>query len=184
MAKRQEPWDVPALDEPELLARAFRIKQVRKASDDKLHFISSPHLDRTAPDKGADVSEAHVQEEAKGLKLVATVVTVHRAVMPSFFTPSVKDILAQVPPEYLDQVTAYSTESDDSKPNADRPNYHRGITKFYAGKLPDHIAAQPVVLMGKMYRPPDAPEPPPEPQDIPVLSPVNVRSRVNRPPAP
>lgn len=181
MAKSKEPWDIPALDEPELLARAFRIKQVRKASDDKLHFISSPHLDRTAPDKGADVGDAHVQEEAKGMKLVATVVTIHRSVMPSFFMPSVKDVLAQVPPEYLDQVTAYSTESDDSKPNADRPNYHRGITKFYTGVLPDHIAAQPVVLMGKMHRPPQAPEPPPEPQDIPLLSPLNIRPRVHRP---
>jgi len=178
MAKSKEPRDIPALDEPELLARAFRIKQVRKASDGKLHFISSPHLDRTSPDKGADVTESHVQEEAKGLKLVATVTTIHRAVIPSYFMPSVKDVLAQVPPAYLDQVTAYTTESDESKPNADRPNYHRAVTKFYTGKLPDHIAAQPVILMGKLHRPP---EPPPEPQDIPVLSPLNIRSRVGRP---
>lgn len=181
MAKSKEPWDIPALDDGEILARAFRIKQVRKASDGELHFISSPHLDRTAPDKGADVTESHVLDKAKGLKLVATVTTIHRAVMPSFFTPSVKDVLAQVPPEYLSQVTAYSIESDDSKPNADRPNYHRGVAKFYTGKLPDHIAAQSVVLMGRVYNPP---APPPEPQDIPILPPMNVRPRINRPPSP
>ncbi|HRI77801.1 MAG TPA: hypothetical protein PLX33_12540 [Alphaproteobacteria bacterium] len=181
MAKSKEPWDVPALDEQELLARAFRIKQVRKASDGHLHFISAPHLDRTAPDRGADVGDVHVLEKAKGMKLLAVVTTVHRAVMPSHFTPSVKDVLAQVPAEYLSQVTAYSIESDDSKPNADRPNYHRGVAKFYAGTLPPHIAAQSVILMGRSHRPP---APPPEPQDIPILPPMNIRPRIKRPPSP
>lgn len=184
MARSKEPWDIPELDEPELLARAFRIKQVRKASDDKLHFISSPHLDRTAPDKGANVEESHVLEQAKGLKLVATVTTIHKSVMPSYFMPSVKDVLAQVPPEYLDQVTAYSTEVDESKPNADRPNYHRGVTKFYTGALPDHIAAQPVVLKGKLHFAPRAAAPEQAPEDISILPPLKLRSRVNRPPSP
>jgi len=179
MARSKEPTDIPTLDEPELLSRAFRIKQVRKASDGHMHFISSPHLDRTAPDKGADVDDAHVLDKAKGLHLLATVVTIHRAVMPSQFTPSVKDILAQVPPEYLDQVTAYSVESDDSKPNADRPNYHRGIAKFYSGPVPENLARQSVILAGRTHRPP---EPPPEPQDIPVLPAMNIRRRAPRPP--
>ncbi|MDY0009201.1 MAG: hypothetical protein RBS08_05805 [Bdellovibrionales bacterium] len=181
MAKSKEPWDIPAIDDPELLSRAFRIKQLRKASDDKMHFIDSPHLDRTGPDQGNDVDAPHVGQEAKGFKLLATVTTVHRAVHPSMFMPSVKDVLAQVPPEYLAQVTAYSIESDDSKPNADRPNYHRGVAKFYAGTVPDHIAAQPVILMGRTHRPPP-PAPVPEEKDICLLPPVKIRSRAPRPP--
>lgn len=179
MARHKEPTDIPPLDEPELLSRAFRIKQVRTASDGHMHFISAPHLDRTAPDRGADVEDAHVLDRARGLRLLATVVTIHRAVMPSHFTPSVKDVLAQVPPEYLDQVTAYSIESDDSKPNADRPNYHRGIAKFYSGPVPEDLARQPVILAGRSHRPPAPPLPP---QDIPVLPPMNIRRRIPRPP--
>lgn len=180
MAKSKEPFDIPALDQDELLSRAFRIKQVHKASDGHMHFISSPHLDRTAPDRGADVDDAHVLEKAKGLKLLATVVTVHRAIMPAHFMPSVKDVLAQVPPEYLKQITAYSIEIDESKPNADRPNYHRGIAKFYSGPVPESLARQPVILKGISYRPP---EPPPEPKDIPVLPAMNIRPR-HKPPSP
>lgn len=180
MAKSREPFDIPSLDKEELLSRAFRIKQVRKASDGHLHFISAPHLDRTAPDQGADVDAPHVLEQAKGMKLLATVVTIHRSVVPSQFIASVKDVLAQVPPEYLDQITAYSIEPDESKPNASRPNYHRGIAKFYNGPIPESLARQPVILMGISYRPP---EPPPEPQDIPVLPAMNIRRR-NKPPSP
>lgn len=178
MARKNEPWDIPALDDAELLSRAFRIKQVRKASDGDLHFIASPHLDRTAPDQGADVDAPHVLEKAKGLKLLATVTTIHRVIAPAFFMPSVKDVLAQAPAAYLDQITAYSIEMDESKPSADRPNHHRAVTKFYTGKLPDHIAGQSVILMGKSYRPP---APAPEPQDIPVLAPMNIRHRSGRP---
>lgn len=164
--------DIPDLPEEELVNRAFKVKQIAKASDGKVHFIENVHIDRVRPDRGLDVESSHVQEEARGLKPVLTLSTVHRSVMPAYFMPSVKEVLAQIPEDLLEHVTAYRIEyegRDDKRANMDR-----AITTLYTGKLPEDIAGQLVVLNGKVYRPP---EPPPAPQDIPVMKRIQFKPR-------
>jgi hypothetical protein len=171
---RQEPSDIPVLPDEVLVERAFRIRQIAKASDGKLRHIENVHIDRVQPDRGVDVERSHVLEEVKGLTKLKTITTIHRSVMPAYFMPSVKEVLAQIPPELLDQVTAYSIEYGKKNGHPKRINHDRAVTTLYTGKLPDHIAGQMVVLNGKLYKPP---EPPPEPQDIPVLKPIRLKPR-------
>ncbi|HEX2752413.1 MAG TPA: hypothetical protein VHP34_04790 [Alphaproteobacteria bacterium] len=162
---------IPDLPEEELVSRAFKVKQIGKASDGKLHYVESVHIDRVRPDRGMDVESSHVLEAVKGLKPLLTMTTTHRSVMPAYFMPRVTEVLAQIPAELLDQVTAYSVEYEGK---GDRANTDSGRTTLYTGKLPDHISSQMVVLNGKVYKPP---EPPPEPQDIPVMKPIRFKPR-------
>lgn len=169
---KREQTGIPDLSEEELVNRAFKIKQIGKASDNKLHFIENVHIDRVRPDRGMDVQSSHVLDEVRGLKPVLTLSTVHRSVMPAYFMPSVKDVLAQIPEDLLEHVTAYSIEYDEA--GSGKANQDRAMTTLYTGKLPDDIAGQLVVLNGKIYRPP---EPPPPPRDIPVMKPIHFKPR-------
>lgn len=162
---------IPDLPEEELLSRAFKVKQVGKASDGKLHYVENVHIDRVRPDRGMDVEASHVQETVQGLRPLITITTTHRSVMPAYFMPSVKEVLAQIPADLLDQVVAYSVEYDGK---GEKANTDSGRTTLYTGKLPDHIAGQMVVLNGKVYRPP---EQPPPPQDIAVMKPIRFKPR-------
>lgn len=162
---------IPELPEDELVSRAFKVKQIGKASDGKMHYVENVHIDRVRPDRGMDVESSHVQDEVKGLKPLLTMTTVHRSVMPAYFMPSVKEVLAQIPADLLDQVVAYTVEYDGKGTKA---NTDAARTTLYTGKLPDHIAGQMVVLNGKLYKPP---EPPPVPQDIPVMKPIRLKTR-------
>jgi len=162
---------IPDLSEEELLSRAFKVKQIGMASDGKLHYVENVHIDRVRPDRGMDADDAHVREEARGLKPLITMATTHRSVMPAHFMPSAKDVLAQIPADLLDQVVAYSIEYDGK---GEKANTDSGRTTLYTGTLPDHIAGQMVVLNGKVYYPP---APPPEPQDIAVMKPIRLKPR-------
>lgn len=162
---------IPDLPEEELVNRAFKVKQIGKASDGKMHYVENVHIDRTRPDRGMDVGSSHVQDEVKGLTPLITMTTTHRSVMPAYFMPSVKEVLAQIPADLLDQVTAYSIEYDSRGVKA---NTDAARTTLYTGKLPAHIAGQLVVLNGKIYKPP---EPPPAPRDIPVMKPIRLKPR-------
>ena len=162
---------IPDLPEEELVNRAFKVKQIGKASDGKMHFVENVHIDRVRPDRGMDVGSSHIQEEVKGLKPLITMTTTHRSVMPAYFMPSVKEVLAQIPEDLLAQVTAYSIEYEG---RGDKTNTDAARTTLYTGKLPDDIAGQLVVLNGKVYRPP---EPPPEPHDIAVMKPIRLKPR-------
>lgn len=162
---------IPDLPQEELLARAFKVKRVGLATDGKLHFVESMHIDRVQPDRGMDADAPHVREMAKGLKPLVTMSTTHCSALPGYFTPSVKEVLAQIPADLLDQVVAYRIEYGGK---GERANTDCGRTTLYTGTLPDHIAKQPVVLNGIIYRPP---EPPPPPQDIPVMKPIRLKPR-------
>lgn len=162
---------IPDLPEDELISRAFKVKQIGKAADGKMHYVENVHIDRVRPDRGMDVGSSHVQDEVRGLKPLITMTTTHRTVMPAYFMPSVKDVLAQIPADLLEHVTAYSIEYGG---RGDLPNIDTARTTLYTGKLPDHIADQMVVLNGKIYKPP---EPPPPPQDIPVMKPLRLKPR-------
>lgn len=68
---------------------------------------------------------------AKGLKHLADIKTYHKFGVPVIFSPSVAEVLAQIPKKYLDKVVAFETVSEGLSHENLVGNYHVTVTKLY-----------------------------------------------------
>ena len=137
MTEKKSP--IPTLKKDDLLSRAFRIKAVAENDKGKLHFIKPVDIENTA-----FTWDPKLEDEAISLKPLQNINTIHDYGAPSLFKPSINEVLAQIPADVLDRVTAFSTDVD---PRQFTPggSHHLGLTTLYTGDLPSGVRNQPVI---------------------------------------
>ncbi len=80
-------------------------------------------------------------------------VTFHRYGHPMMFKPSIAEVLAQIPTQMLEKITAFESHPISMDPNSCvEGDYHVATTKFYMGKLPEKAEKQDVMIRGKCYK--------------------------------
>lgn len=127
---------IPKITDEELSSRAERIKPVvreqRKLSGDVLYYIKPVDLKTVA-----FTWDAKPDKRAKGLKPIATITTYHTYGYYGFFKPSIAEVLAQIPEQYLKDVVAFETNGPDTVQDLNRhqteldDGYHVAQTILY-----------------------------------------------------
>lgn len=168
MTQKKSP--IPKLSKDDLLSRAFRIKPLKADDDGTLHFIKPCDLETVA----FSWDPKRVQE-AKGLVPLREITTLHSYGAPSFFKPDISEVLAQIPPEFLDRVSAFTTEPDYDSQFTQGGDYQRGVTTLYEGPLPASVRAAPVIYKKKEVFPPEPPKA--TTQDITVMKPLQFKPK-------
>lgn len=165
MTDKKSP--IPTLKKDELLSRAFRIKAVAENAKGKLHFIEPVDIEGTA-----FTWDPKHRDEAIGLKRLKDINTIHDYGAPSLFKPSINEVLAQIPPDVLDKVTAFSTDVD---PRQFTPggSHHLGLTTLYTGDLPRAVRNEPVIYKRKEVYPSKQAEA--AATGIPVMKPIQLK---------
>ena len=129
-------------NEAALIKLAREIKPVVKNKKGKLHFIEPVDISEVS-----FMYDPRYSEPAKGLKEIGRVTTEHTT-GGFFFKPSVKEVLTQIPNYILNEnPVAFSILEGSASISDDRSTSH-ATTVFYAGKLPEKIKKQPVILAG------------------------------------
>ncbi|TAL35908.1 MAG: hypothetical protein EPN97_06805 [Alphaproteobacteria bacterium] len=164
----QQKSPIPKLSKDALLARAFRIKPLKADDDGTLHFIKPCDIETVA-----FAWDPERVEKAKGLTPLRAITTVHSYGAPSFFKPDISEVLAQIPPELLDRVSAFTTEPDYDNQFTQGGSYHRGVTTLYEGPLPEAVRAAPVIYKKKEVFPPEPSQA--TTQDIAVMKPIQLK---------
>jgi hypothetical protein len=171
----QQKSPIPKLSSDELLSRAFRIKPLKADDDGTLHFIKSCDIETTA-----FAWDPERIQEAKGLTPLREITTFHSYGAPVFFKPDISEVLAQIPAELLDRVSAFTTEPDYGNQFTDGGSYHRGVTTLYEGPLPESVRSAAVIYKKKEVFPPEPPQT--TTQDIKVMKPLQFKPKA--PPSP
>lgn len=166
MTQKKSP--IPKLSKDDLLSRAFRIKPLKPHEDGMLHFIKPCDIETVA-----FAWDPERVEKARGLTPLGAITTFHSYGAPSFFKPGISEVLAQIPPELLDRVSAFTTEPDDENSFTPGGDYHRGVTTLYEGPLPESVRAAPVIYKMKEVFPPEPPQA--TTQDIAVMKPIQLK---------
>lgn len=127
---------IPKITDDELVKRAENIKPVvreqRKFSGDVLFYIKPVDLKNVA-----FTWDAKPTKQATGLKPIATITTYHAYGYYGFFKPSIAEVLAQIPEQYLKDVVAFETYGPDSVTDLNRnkteldDGYHVAQTILY-----------------------------------------------------
>jgi hypothetical protein len=68
---------------------------------------------------------------AEGLKHFADVKTYHKFGVPVLFSPSIAEVLAQIPKKYLDEVVAFETIAHGLNEDNLVDDYHVTVTRLY-----------------------------------------------------
>ena len=104
----EEAIKIPEISDGVLRELAETIKPlVRRAGE--LFYVEEHKLRKTS------FTWLDPKEQASGLKEVARISTLHGYGYPGFFKPSVGEVLAQLPPEYLSEgVVAFETRGPDT----------------------------------------------------------------------
>ena len=168
MTQKRSP--IPKLSKAELLSRAFRIKPLKADDDGTLHFIRPCDIETVA-----FAWDPKRVEKAKGLTPLGEITTIHGYGAPSFFKPGISEVLAQIPPEFLDRVSAFTTEPDYDNQFTKGGDYHRGVTTLYEGPLPESVRSAPVIYKKKEVLPPEPPQA--TTQDITVMKPLQFKPK-------
>ena len=165
MTEKQSP--IPKLKKDELLSRAFRIKAVAENDKGKLHFIKPVDIEGTA-----FTWDPKHEDEAISLKRLKDINTIHDYGAPALFKPSINEVLAQIPPDVLYSVTAFSTDVD---PRQFTPggSHHLGLTTLYTGDLPASQRNAPVIYKGKKVYPSKGAEAAAE--GVPIMKPLQFK---------
>ncbi|MEZ0262450.1 MAG: hypothetical protein ACAH80_15705 [Alphaproteobacteria bacterium] len=154
------------LGKEELLARAHRMKAMYPDKKGVPHFIKPCDIQTKA-----FTWDPVLTEPAKGLTELESIVTYHNSGAPSFFKPDISEVLAQIPPHLVGQVTAFMTESDSAQQFSEGGSHHRAITRLFTGELPDSVKAYPVIYNGQEVFPP----PPAPPQPVKGMHPITLK---------
>jgi hypothetical protein len=160
MPNKKSP--IPTLPEKELLSRAFRIKALKRDDEGKIHFIEPCDIQTVA-----FAWDPKLAGEATGLTKLRDITTFHNYAAPVFFKPDIGEVLAQIPPDVLDTVTAFTTEPDYDNQFTEGGSYHRGVTTLYTGELPATVRDAPVIYKKKPVAPP--------PREISIMKPVQFK---------
>jgi hypothetical protein len=160
---------IPEIAKDELIRRAFRIKALSTDEKGKLHFIKPCDLETTA-----FTWDPVRMEPAEGLKELVTITTYHNYGAPSLFKPDIREVLSQIPAEFVERVSAFETDIDEAQQFSEEGSYHRAKTRLFGGPLPASVARYPVVIGGKALYPPaeDAAE---DPKGIKVMRPIRLK---------
>ncbi len=68
---------------------------------------------------------------AEGLKHLADIKTYHKFGVPVMFSPSIAEVLAQIPKKYLDKVVAFETIANGLSHDNLVDDYHVTVTRLY-----------------------------------------------------
>jgi hypothetical protein len=164
----QQKSPIPKLSRDELLSRAFRIKPLKADDDGTLHFIKPCDIETVA-----FAWDPQRVEQAEGLTPLRAITTIHSYGAPVFFKPDISEVLAQIPTDLLDRVSAFTTEPDYDDQFAHNGNYHRGVTTLYEGPLPEAVRSAPVIYKKKEVFPPGPPQA--TTGDIAVMRPIQLK---------
>ena len=130
LASEQKVW-IPEITDNTLAKLAERIKPVVDFGGRirNLQYIKPCDLRKIA--YPWDPTPA---KEAKDLEKIVDIKTYHSYGAPVFFKPSIAEVIAQIPKEHLDEVTAFEIlESIDPCSDNDALNagYHIAVTRLY-----------------------------------------------------
>ena len=175
----------PIGPDTELINRAFRIKPVIRLQDGFLHFVEPSDLyEKIYGSEGfypAARADSHVQKIAEiDIKVPATLWG------GAVSSPTLAQVLAQIPPEFLEQTVAVSPHMTDDTQGDN--GYAQARVELYGGTLPDKIKQQTVTAWHKEYT---KPFPEPEPQapkfnaaaattlgeDVQVMKPIELKRK-------
>lgn len=135
---------IPELPKKRIQELAERIKPiVRFAEGEKGLFRSTDgYLFYIQPVNLFDVAytwEPKPTEKATDLKSLCDITTYHSFAYYGFFKPSIAEVIAQIPEEWLDRVVAFEIvtsprSADDLNTNSEALNagYHVATTRFYS----------------------------------------------------
>ena len=130
----EKVW-IPKVSKEEIEKRSERIKPVVKF-DSNLSFIKPVDLFGIAY-----TWDPEPAGRAKGLKPLCDITTYHTYGYYGFFKPSIAEVLAQIPKEYLDKVVAFEiinspgTADDLNRESAAlNAGYHVATTRLYVKK--------------------------------------------------
>lgn len=131
----QKVW-IPEITDKELKRRARRIKptvRFGKGTRERLRYIKPVNLRNVAY-----TWDPKPAEVAKGLSPLRVITTYHGYGAPSFFKPSVAEVLAAIPDDIIDQVVAFeiikcpeTVDDLNREPEALNAGYHVAITRLY-----------------------------------------------------
>lgn len=116
---------VPKISDERLAKLSPRIKPVVE-KDGKLFYIKDVN-----PRTTAFTWDPTPTVEAEDLVRLTTIPTRHTFGAPAFFKPSIAEVLAQIPLEYLDDVVAFETLSDNLLARDIRNGWHITTTILY-----------------------------------------------------
>ncbi len=68
---------------------------------------------------------------AEGLKHLADIKTYHKFGVPVIFSPSIAEVLAQIPKKYLDEAVAFETIANGLSHDNLVDDYHVTVTRLY-----------------------------------------------------
>lgn len=134
--KEKKVW-IPKVPEERIRALAERIKPVvRRPRSRDLHYIVPVDLFHVAY-----TWDPKLAEKATDLKAVCDITTYHTYGYHGFFKPSIAEVLAQIPEEYLDRVVAFEiVESPNTADDLNRERealnagYHVAKTRLYVNQ--------------------------------------------------
>lgn len=127
------------------------IPEIDDATLAELHALIRPlvrrgdvlHVAGACDPRGASFPWVDPNEPIDSSRLVVVkhIVTYHRWAYYSFFKPSAAEVLAMIPPELRDEVSAYEVEGPDTASDLNRHHaaldagYHVAITTLYRGRV-------------------------------------------------
>ncbi len=134
-AKVEKKVWIPEVTEDRIKELAERIKPVVQFDGGK-YYIELVLVDLFRTAYTWDPKPAN---KATGLKLLCDITTYHTYGYHAMFKPSIAEVLAQIPDDYLDKVVAFeivrSPETADDlnrEPEALKVGYHVATTRLYA----------------------------------------------------
>ncbi len=126
---------IPEISKVELYRRAKYIKPIVSFNGVQ-HYIKDVDLENVSY-----IWDAKKEKEVTGLILLGQRITYHTFGYYLLFKPSIAEVLAQIPEEYLEEVVAFEIvakpqDADDLNRYTDITNagYHMAITHFYKRK--------------------------------------------------
>ena len=123
---------IPEISDEALRQRADKIKALVH-QDGALHFIQEPNLRETA-----FMWDPILTDKAPKMREVARITTYHTFGHPALFKPSIAEVLAQIPEDVVDKVSAFKVLGPDDVDDLNNENealnagYHVAVTILYA----------------------------------------------------
>lgn len=178
----------PIPPDKDLINRAFGLKPLLRDQEGRMHFIDAIDLYENFHqiEVYSQASADHLKEfERVDVLIPATLV---RGLV---FSPTMAQVLPQVPEEFLCKATGFRLELDDDRDGQN--GYVRGEMVLYSGDMPAKIKAQSVICWKKEYKEPFPPEVKPKPvfntvaattlgEDVHVRRPLEIKKPVSPPP--
>ena len=114
MGTKSDQYAIPEISDERIKELCATIKPLVRV-DGELCFIEMPH-----PRDVSFIWDPMITGKVSGIQTIAEITTYHTYAYYGFFKPSIAEVLAQIPEEYIGRVTTYEVNGPETAEDLNR----------------------------------------------------------------